>query len=341
MVSEANNFIRRHSVLIAFAVFVLWVVATRWMLRHEPMERDISTYAVVGRELLAGRPLYSDLWDHKPPGVHLIFAGATAVVGPGVPAVLLVNVALSIAVIGTMMGGAYRVGGARCAVVCGGMWAAVGIDLGLQANQPNVELAMNLCISLALAASLAATPQDKGRGAGPIGVLTAFAVLLKPVAAAQFGLLAAVEIGERWRNRQKGESARYFGRWVGAAVAILVIVMSWCVFRAGFDPVWDAVIRYNLSYAKGSLLDNLVEVPRFWLYLPLTSVAVIVLLSMATIRGLVVVGAPVRHRILAVLTGAVTAIAAPGRFYPHYYQLLLVPLVLAAAAGLSEGLKRG
>jgi hypothetical protein len=93
-------FTRRHALWITFAVLVLWIFATRWTLQYEPLERDITTYAVAGREILTGRVLYSDLWDHKPPGIHLIFAGATALVGPGVPAVLLVNVALPILVDG-------------------------------------------------------------------------------------------------------------------------------------------------------------------------------------------------------------------------------------------------
>ena len=39
------------------------------------------------------------------------------------------------------------------------------------------------------------------------------------------------------------------------------------------------------------------------------------------------------YPILAVLLGSMIAVASTGRFYPHYYQLLLPPLILAAAAG--------
>src|SRR5437868_1023590 len=47
----------------------------------EPMERDLTTYAVIGHQLLRGRSLYSDLWDHKPPAIHISYAFADYLFG--------------------------------------------------------------------------------------------------------------------------------------------------------------------------------------------------------------------------------------------------------------------
>ena len=40
----------------------------------EPLERDLTTYAVIGHEMLGGRSLYADVWDHKPPAVHVTYS---------------------------------------------------------------------------------------------------------------------------------------------------------------------------------------------------------------------------------------------------------------------------
>ncbi|MDB4306214.1 hypothetical protein N9980_01455 [bacterium] len=330
----------RHALWITFAVLAMWIFATRWTLQYEPLERDITTYAVAGREILAGRALYSDLWDHKPPGIHLIFAGATALVGPGVPAVLLVNVALSIIVMGGLMSAARRIAGTPGAIIVGVLWAIVGGDLGLQANQPNVELPMNACIAWALAASFAGRSRPTFSAAWATGALTACGILLKPVVAAPLGLLAVVDASERWRRGGAPATLDFLGRWFAGVFLGLVPVMTWCVLRAGYEPVWDALVRYNLAYGEGRLLANLFEFLHIWTFLPLKSGVVIGLLALAGITGLREMTPSDRSRVLAVLVGSAIAISAPGRFYPHYFQLLLPPLVLAAAIGLTHALSR-
>ena len=43
---------------------------------NEPLERDLTTYAVIAHEMLEGKALYSELWDHKPPAIHVTYAAA-------------------------------------------------------------------------------------------------------------------------------------------------------------------------------------------------------------------------------------------------------------------------
>lgn len=334
----AVGMLRRRVLWMVFAVLSLWVLGTRWHLRLEPLERDIATYAVIGREMLAGRQLYSDLWDHKPPGIHLIFAGATAVVGAGVPAVLLVNVAISVAILGVMMLTGRRLAGDIGGIVAGVLWVFVGLDLGLQANQPNVELPMNLLTALALLVFLVPGSHSTGYMGG---VLTAAAMLLKPVAAAQFGLLAAVEVGERWQHHQPDTAMKFLGRWLAATLLILGVVMGWLVLRSGFDAVWGAVVRYNMAYASGTVAHKFVELVKIGNHLPASSLVVLGLLAACAVGALSIMEQHQRRLIVALLIGTTVAISAPGKFYPHYFQLLLPILVVAATVGLTHGLRSG
>ncbi|MEJ2580932.1 MAG: hypothetical protein P8127_04720 [Acidobacteriota bacterium] len=338
--SALKHFLRSHALWVAVVVLVVWIVGTRWMLRNEPLDRDISAYAVVGREILNDRPLYSDLWDHKPPGIHLIFAGATVLVGPGVPAVLLVNVAFSVLTFVGLMVAGHRVAGKSGAILAGSLWVFVGADLGLQANQPNVELPMNACVAWAMAASLSWRSRLAGTIALTTGGLTAGGLLLKMVVAAPLGFLAAVDVAEIWWRKGPRNTAAFLVRWGFAVMCGVVPVMAWCVFSAGGEAVWDALVRYNLAYRQSTMLSSLQEFLRVGNHLPTSSIAVIGLLSLAGVAGLTRLDSPGRRRILAVILGSAVAVAAPGRFHPHYYQLFLPPLVLASAVGFQKFLIR-
>ena len=57
--------------------------------------RDVLLYSVIGHELLAGRLLYSDLWDHKPPLIYGSYAAAEKLVGYGRQQLYLLAVVLS------------------------------------------------------------------------------------------------------------------------------------------------------------------------------------------------------------------------------------------------------
>lgn len=320
---------------LVFSLLSLWLIGARWATRTEPLERDIALYAVTGREILEGRTLYSDLWDHKPPGIHLAFASATAVVGPGAPAALLINVFGSVAILGGLMVAGRRIAGHRGAVLGGVLWALVGGDLGLEANQPNVELTMNACIAWAFAVSLTVGERPSTRTPWLTGALMGCGLVLKPVIAAPFGLLLLVELADRWRKDSVVAAAKDAGRWLAGSLLVAGPVILWCVSRAGHEPVWDALVRFNAAYAKGHVITNLAGFLGIGSHLPPRTLIVLGILAATGCIGLTRVTAPERRRLLAVLLGSVLAVAATGRFYAHYYQLLLPPLVLAATAGLA------
>jgi hypothetical protein len=327
--------------LATFLLLAVWMIALRWQLRTEPLDRDISAYAVIGRELLAGRPLYADLWDHKPPAIHLVFAAATAAVGPGAPAVLAVNVTGSLLVLGGLMVAGRRLGGAEGSVAAGLLWALAGGDIGLEANQPNTELLVNACVAWAVAASLNRDPTASARTSWSLGVLTGVAVLLKPLALLPMALLAAVHSLERGGSDGVRPAVSRTILWaVGTAIPV-VPTISWAVARAGAGPVWEALIRYNLAYSTGGPAANLVGLGRIGSHLPPGSLTVLAILSALAVAGATKTSPPARYRLVAVVAGSIIAVAAPGRFYPHYYQLLLLPLVLAASTGLAAAVRAG
>ena len=124
---------------VVLVVLAATLVAARLHTYDEPLQTDITGAAVIGHELLAGRALYADMWDHKPPALHLTHAVAIALVGYGPGAIFLLNITAGIV---TLLG-VYAAGAALGSVSAGlwaaAFWTAISGDIWMHGNQPNTE----------------------------------------------------------------------------------------------------------------------------------------------------------------------------------------------------------
>ena len=153
---------------LAALIFVL-----RLHTYNEPLERDLTTYAVVAHELLGGRALYSDLWDHKPPAIHVTYAVGELVAGYGRDSIFFLSVTASVLIMlacyraGSVMGG-----GTAGGLIAATLWALVSGDLALEANQPNTEIFINVFLTAAFAIFLRTEKRSLGwRGCLPGGFM--------------------------------------------------------------------------------------------------------------------------------------------------------------------------
>jgi 4-amino-4-deoxy-L-arabinose transferase-like glycosyltransferase len=326
----------------AVEVFVLLLcmaltAAVRWHTYDEPLEMDAATYAVVARELWSGRRLYTDLWDHKPPAVHLTFAAAQAVAGPGPAHVFLLGVSAAWLTLLGLYAAAAAMAGRRVGLLAAVFWAIVSADLGLQGNQPNTEAFINTALVWAVALLVRAPLGSVSRGrAAMIGALLAAASLYKQVAAVP---AAAVLVGHVL-GTSHGAAERRSGAG-RLAVAVVVVLAAWSAVALYFAltgrlaDFWAAVVTFNRFYA-GSLWGNLQEglvfdrllSPVLYPMLPLIAVTLLGLVGGAmTMRS--------RAMLLAYAIGSAGAVALPGHFHPHYYQLWLPVICLGAATSLA------
>jgi hypothetical protein len=60
---------------------VLFVLVRALPILNFPMGCDHGTYLTIGQGLLDGKQLYRDLWDNKPPGIFIAYAGIAKVFG--------------------------------------------------------------------------------------------------------------------------------------------------------------------------------------------------------------------------------------------------------------------
>ncbi len=299
----------------------------------EPLERDLTTYAVIAHEMLNGKSLYADVWDHKPPAIHVTYAAAELVAGYGRRSIFLLSV---LATIGTMWScyaaGRAIGGGAFPGLLAAALWAIVSGDIAFEGNQPNTEVFLNCFLTAGFAIVVRSGKNGLGAGAAVLaGIFFAIASLYKQVVIAQIALVAiAYLIWPLGGSRKRALGAIAIIGAVGAAA--WGGVFGYFALKGHYQAFIDAVFTYNRWYSASVWHKNLNAAPfiitsdGLWILCCLGGLAAIG-------AGLGAIFGPRRFwpLLAAFGVGAQIAVLLPGWFFQHYYQLWLPPLVIGAS----------
>jgi hypothetical protein len=310
------------------------MAALRGVTFNEPPDRDVAAYAVIGHGLLAGRDLYSDLWDHKPPAIHISYAAAEWLAGPGQASIFLLSMVTALA---TMLGiycGA-RWANVRESIALWGcaVWTSIAFTFDLQGNAPNTEAFVNAALVWAVALTVRLCGGDRigMRSVMVIGALFTTATLYKHVA-----VVAPIVVGAAFLlipcTPSISSRLRVVATWAACGVLGWLVVSGYFAASNRFQDFSDAVFSYNRYYAQTNASPSV----SLWRIFPgtLWFAAPLLILSML---GALAAGR--RQRMvwvmsIAYLVSAPIMVWLPGAWYPHYYLLWLPPLVLSAAMGL-------
>ena len=113
---------KRVGIIAVLSLCALFLAGMRWSTSRQPVLGDQGTYAVIGHELLNGRHLYADLWDHKPPGIHLTYAAAELITGYGPQQLYLLEMAALLLVLLGLYRAGTLLGGPRAGLCAGLLW---------------------------------------------------------------------------------------------------------------------------------------------------------------------------------------------------------------------------
>jgi hypothetical protein len=304
----------------------------------EPLERDLTTYAVIAHEMLGGKTLYTDLWDHKPPAIYVTYAGAELIAGYGRDSIFLLNISAGFATLlacyfAGSAGGGGRLGGLMAAT----LWALASGDLALEGNQPNTEVFLNAFLTSGFAILMRAENRNIGlRAALLTGLSFAVASLYKHVAVVEAALLAVAYLA--WPAAGSRKKA------LGNVVVIAVVgVLAWGLVFSYFaaqgrgKAFTEAVFTYN-AYYSGSIWQNLSNILS-WPRLSADALAAMLPLAILSLAGTILglIFGPRRPWIFLLTFVIATHIAVllPGRSFPHYYQLWLPPLAVGCGWSVS------
>jgi hypothetical protein len=288
--------------------------------------------------MLAGRSLYSDLWDNKPPLLFLTYAVGEVLFGYGrVQVLMLAIIAALVTMIGIFRAG-HAVAGEKAGIWAAVFWALLSGDLWLQANQPNAEVFINACLIGSMVLWLRARTQtpEIGRFVA-IGLLSLAASMYKQVSLLIPVSLAVAHIFSNAEDK-KGLKIAFYQIAIAAIVGAAGWAAAFLYFRATGrgDLFYETMVvspRYYAGGEGGSLVSNVLAAFT-WTRLAdpaLRDIVPIIMIGCAgVLLGIWKKSAKAWSFVLAYLVSALAAIGLPGRFFPHYFQLLLPPLAIAA-----------
>jgi 4-amino-4-deoxy-L-arabinose transferase-like glycosyltransferase len=329
----------------------------------EPLDCDESAYAYIGRRLVRGDVLYRDLTENKPPGGYWLYALAVAIGGADELTIRLMPIPFVLATLGLVWWLGLRLGGPGAAVLAGLTFAIISTDPYLFGNGANLEHALNLFSTAALALMVGTWTRDRPGYIGLVaaGVCLGAACLVKQVAVTHGVVCAAAVLGRprpvRARLVDLAALAGGFALVWGLAALVLI--------AQGAGPAaYEDIVRYGAALATdtppephappalvrwitgnadpaGALpppfgrTDYLVWWGRgTW---PLWLAAVPALLWLGLAPGTT----PARRLVAAWTLSAWVQVALPRLFWPHYYLLPVPGLAVAVAVFLADAAARG
>ncbi len=333
-----HAWVRRATIAPVTLLLVLCglLVLLRLHTYDEPLERDITTYAVIGHELLGGKALYTDLWDHKPPAIYVTYAAAELLSGYGRDSIFLINIAAGIAtLLGCYFAGSAGTGGRAGGIFAAVAWLVVSGDLALQANQPNTELFLNAFLTAAFAIIVRRQNVPiRSRIAFLVGSLFAIASLYKQVVVADAALLTVVYVACT-QTGKRSAAVKNVGIIAGVGLSVWGLIWLYFFLQGRASAFIGAVFTYN-SYYSGNIWQNLTHSFFPQRASPDLLTALIPSASILVVAGMLgLIFGPRRQWIylLAWALGTHLAVLLPGRFFPHYYQLWLPVLAVATGWG--------
>jgi 4-amino-4-deoxy-L-arabinose transferase-like glycosyltransferase len=335
----------RQLVVLLFACLALRVVG----LIRPCLSDDEATYCVVGREMLAGRVLYRDVVDHKPPLIYVTYAATQAIGGPtGGMRLLHLLTALVVFATALLIGRVVRdplasSGGAGgdargrvpfFAALLYIVFSTTLLDFDSQAA--NCEIFMLLPLTASVVIYLSALP---GRlrffRLWVAGALVALAMLYKYQAAVQLPLYA---LHLAWVARRR--PARLAAGW-GALAAGVAVVLAAAVAILHLGGAWQGAwfwFRFNFAYIKQGFRPSemVVRAALRISYGVLPAVFLWILglrAAWASIRRPSRPDDPERVDLFLVgwLLVSALAVTAGGRFFGHYFHQVTAPLAALAA----------
>jgi 4-amino-4-deoxy-L-arabinose transferase-like glycosyltransferase len=319
--------------VVLLLIFAAALVAERLIVPLMPLSPDATAYAIIGHGLLEGQTLYTDIWDHKPPIIYITYAAAELLFGYSQQTIVFISIFINLAVMfGLFYAGKAGRGGTISGLYAAALWVIVSGTFQIEGRDPNTEIFINACIVWAFA--ILAKSREEGLAAKHlilIGTLFTLGSFFKPVVVAFALFLMCAHVAFPPGGAVNRKKALFDTLITGAIGAIgWVLMFGYFALTDRFEIFYKTIVSYN-SYYSGNLFANIVA--------PLQGRSELVLdfmnpLAICVFAGLVFTFFHNRRHaalLAAFVASTWIAIALPGRFYMHYFQLWLPVLIIGSS----------
>jgi len=292
----------------------------------EPIETDIMMYCMGGHTFLSGKLLYVDLWDQKPPLIHFVYGIFEMVFGYGKNEVKAVNLVFSSILIIEFWYLAKKYTQEQKTRILLLTLIVVGIlpNINYEINQPNCELLINGLMGLGLVIILL-QPRNKITYI-LFGLLSLAASMIKQHSVLPMAALAFFSF---FNDSKESLPSR-----LGFLIAFFSsIIVGWGLLFLNYEilghlsDIWLALIASNASYNPDYVATLLKALSlKNSIFLIFALLGPLIQLSTKGNRAYKVIASAST----ALSLGCYAMVAIPGMWWPHYYQLMIIPIWLSA-----------
>ncbi|GAA3722946.1 hypothetical protein GCM10022268_33910 [Sphingomonas cynarae] len=294
--------------------------------------------------MLHGAVPYIDLWDRKPIGLFLLYAGVGMLPGDGIIAYQLIATLFAAATAITVAMIAQRIGAGRISGCVGGLLYLLTLSvLGGQGGQSPVFYNLFVAMAALLTTRLPHLVRH-GRlsaiGWNGLGAcaLVGLAIQFKYTAAVEGALMGGAHVWAAWRLpgvRSRAATIGWTVAWMTAGLlpTIAVVIAYADMGASAFHAFWFAnfiSIALRRAYPARQVMGNLGSI--LGQVTPLLIASIATLTRYRTLKE----GQASRRLVIGWLIAAVAGFAAIGTFHDHYALPLLPPLAALGAVALAR-----
>ncbi len=239
------------------ATAILFVLVRALPILSFPMGCDHGTYLTIGQGLLEGKQLYRDLWDNKPPGIFIIYAGIAKLFGRAPWSVPAVDILLLL-VISYLL---FRF--TEPYLGCAGATLAVMVHASMHGEMTYFWIVQpeTLQVACILAGYLLMSRRGRGWEAScfAAGILLGYSCWLKYNAVAFLPLLLFLpylDTGSLERKPPRLSLSISWRSWLAKAgillaglAAMIGIVLAWIVLKGAWPAMKEAQFEVLPRYA--------------------------------------------------------------------------------------------
>lgn len=351
--------ITKQSSNLSTSLLLVAILGLTWLLRmnfwDQPFQMDEGVYSYIGWGMFEGLVPYRDVFDHKPPGIYMLYAVAFLLLEP---TALSIKIFGTIYTLGTVLAVFFvgrKMAGEKAGCMAALLFAVFSSGPKIEGGGVNTEIFMILPYTLAAYSLLKAVETGERKHYLLFGLWTGLASTIKQVAVVNLFWLAAYLLVSMWRERRWSALTHI----VRSAVLVTVgTVLPWLPFILYFylsnaiKEFFFWQVGFNINYMHTSyeylrvtaiFIDQMKGV--------LSENGLLWLLSMAGIHclwqqvrnpGICCPGRETRPLQPTAFFLMATwplfsflGIALGGRYYGHYFIQIIPSLSILGGAGLA------
>lgn len=347
----------KHPHSFSTPVLLVAILGLTFILRmnfwDQPFQMDEGVYGYIGWGMLDGLVPYKDLFDHKPPGIYLLYSLVFLLTEP---TALNIKVFTTIYTFGTVLAVflvARKVAGEKAGLLAALLFGIFSCGPKIEGGGSNTEIFMILPYTLAVLSLLKAIEKGRRRDYLLTGLWTGVACTIKQVAAVNLLWVGAYLIVRIWRQRKWTTVVRVTADGCWMTVGAILPWVPYLVYFYLNDALahfyfWQ--VNFNLDYmasAHGSAkitvfyhrtMDILRENGLLWLL----ALAATIYHWQELRKGVTADEGENSQSwrssgwfLMAIWPlFSLLGVVAGGRFFPHYYIQMIPPLAILGGAGL-------